>query len=132
MRLEPGAAFAVRHVEAVSITDIVRFAGASGDFNPLHHDADTAAAAGFDSIIAMGQFQAALVAAALTDVVGVERVRRYRVRFAGPVRPGDVLEIGGEVSSIDGPLATVVLTASVSGRVVVRADADVYVSEQKE
>jgi acyl dehydratase len=45
----------------VSQTDIVRFAGAGGDFNPLHHDREFAGAAGFERPIAMGQFTAGLL-----------------------------------------------------------------------
>lgn len=82
-------------------TDIVRFAGAGGDFNPLHHDPDFAREAGFDRPIAMGQFTAGLLAAWLTDWCGVEHLQDYEVRFTGPFMIGDILELAGEVTSVE-------------------------------
>ena len=81
----------------VTQTDIVRFAGAGGDFNPLHHDPDFAAAAGFERPIAMGQFTAALLAAWLTDWCGAENLLSYEVRFSSPLRIGDTIELGGSI-----------------------------------
>lgn len=78
-------------VGPITQTDIVRFAGAGGDFNPLHHDPQAAQAAGFEQPIAMGQFTAALVAAWVTDQVGVENLRSFEVRFSAPLRIGDIL-----------------------------------------
>jgi acyl dehydratase len=77
----------------ITITDIVRFAGAGGDFNPLHHDESVARAAGFPGVIAMGQMQAAMLARVLSDRFPLAAVREYRVRFAAPVRPGDTLTL---------------------------------------
>ncbi|MFR9804989.1 MaoC/PaaZ C-terminal domain-containing protein [Pseudonocardia sp. RS010] len=65
-------------------TDIVRFAGAGGDLDPLHHDQASAARAGFDDVIAKGQFQAGLVAAWLSDWCVVEHLRELEVRFRVP------------------------------------------------
>lgn len=89
-----------RVIGPLTQTDIVRFAGAGGDFNPLHHDPAAATAAGFDRPIAMGQFTAGLLAAWLTDWCGVENLRAYRVRFTAPLMIGDTLELSGEVVSI--------------------------------
>jgi acyl dehydratase len=80
----------------IKITDIVRFAGAGGDFNPLHHDESVAQAAGFPTVIAMGQMQAAMLARVLSDRYPLAAVRSYRVRFAAPVRPGDTLTLTAE------------------------------------
>lgn len=82
------------------MTDIVRFAGAGGDFNPLHHDPAAATAAGFDGVIAMGQMTAGMLAGWVTDWCGVEHLRELEVRFVAPVRPGDVLELAGEVTDV--------------------------------
>lgn len=101
-----------RAVGPVTITDVVRFAGASGDFNPLHHDPDRARAAGFDAPIAMGQYTAGLLAAWLTDWCGVERLRRYEVRFVAPLRLGDTVVLSGEVTEIRDDLSTLDLRAS--------------------
>lgn len=62
-------------------TDIVRYAGASGDFNALHHDEQVARAAGFPAVFSMGMFQAGLPATYATDWLGAETVRRFAVRF---------------------------------------------------
>ncbi len=96
-----GQAISAREIGPVTQTDIVRFAGAGGDFNPLHHDPAYARAAGFPRVIAMGQWVAGLLAAWLTDWCGVENLREYEVRFAAPVLVGDVLRLSGEIVAID-------------------------------
>jgi 3-hydroxybutyryl-CoA dehydratase len=72
-------------------TDLVRYAGASGDFNPLHHDHAFAASAGLPDVMAHGMLSAGLLASAITRWFGPGSVRRYSVRFRSPVWPGDVL-----------------------------------------
>jgi acyl dehydratase len=72
-------------------TDLVRYAGASGDFNPLHHDHVFAAAAGLPDVMAHGMLSAGLTASAVTSWFGPGSVRRFSVRFRSPVWPGDVL-----------------------------------------
>lgn len=81
----------------VTQTDIVRFAGAGGDFNPLHHDLDAARQAGFEAPIAMGQFTVALLSAWLTDQIGVENLRSLDVDFKAPVSIGDVVTFAAEL-----------------------------------
>ncbi|UNM99324.1 MaoC family dehydratase [Rhodococcus opacus] len=90
-----------RVVGPVSQTDIVRFAGAGGDFNPLHHDHEFVATSGFPGVIAMGQMQAGILAGWVSDTFGVEHVRSFGVRFVAPVFLGDTLAVGGTVVSID-------------------------------
>jgi acyl dehydratase len=90
-----------RTIGPVTQTDIVRFAGAGGDFNPLHHDPAFAAAQGFDRPIAMGQMTAGLLAAWLTDWCGVENLRDLEVRFTAPLVLGDTVLLAGHVVSID-------------------------------
>ena len=72
-------------------TDLVMYAGASGDFNPMHHDEIKAQAAGMPSVFGHGMFSAGLLATALTDYVGVGTLRRYAVRFAKQTWPDDEL-----------------------------------------
>jgi acyl dehydratase len=72
-------------------TDLVRYAGASGDFNPMHHDEVLAKAAGQPSVFGHGMFSMGLLGSALTDYVGVGNVTRYRVRFARQTWPDEVL-----------------------------------------
>jgi acyl dehydratase len=72
-------------------TDLVKYAGASGDFNPMHHDEVAAKAAGQPSVFGHGMFSMGLLGSALTDYVGVGNVTRYQVRFARQTWPDEVL-----------------------------------------
>ncbi len=72
-------------------TDLVKYAGASGDFNPMHHDEVLAMAAGQPSVFGHGMFSMGLLGSALTDYVGVGNVTRYQVRFARQTWPDEVL-----------------------------------------
>jgi acyl dehydratase len=71
--------------------DFVRYAGASGDFNPIHFDDEFARAAGFPSVFSQGMLQAGILATFLTDWLGAARVRQFRVQFREQVWPGDRL-----------------------------------------
>ena len=86
------------HVGPITRTQIVRFAGAGGDFNPMHHDEPFAAAAGQPSVFAMGQLSAALLARLVSDWVGAPQIRDLSVRFTAKVWPGDELDLHGEVA----------------------------------
>jgi acyl dehydratase len=68
-------------IENVSRPDFVRYAGASGDFVPLHYDQTFVEAAGIPTVFAQGMFTAGLLSKALTDYVGIGQVRRFKVRF---------------------------------------------------
>ena len=85
----------------VTRTQIVRFAGAAGDFNPMHHDEPFAVAAGQPSVFAMGQLTAAILATAVADWFGADNVTAYGVRFKDKVWPGDRLVLR---ATSDGPL----------------------------
>jgi acyl dehydratase len=76
-------------------TDFVRYQGASGDFNPLHHDETFARAAGYEAPLAVGMFNAGLLASYATDWLGAEAVRRFRIRFRNRVWPGDTVTCTG-------------------------------------
>ncbi len=80
-------------------TDIVRYQGASGDFNPIHHDEQFARKAGLPAPLGIGMLQAGLVATWATDWLGAENIRRFRVRFANPVFPGDTVTCSGRIVS---------------------------------
>lgn len=77
----------VRH--ELTRTDLVMYAGASGDFNPMHHDEVKATAAGLPSVFGHGMFSAGLLAKAITDYVGIGNLRRYKVRFVKQTWPGE-------------------------------------------
>jgi acyl dehydratase len=72
-------------------TDLVMYAGASGDFNPMHHDEIAAQAAGLPSVFGHGMFSAGLLATAVTDYVGIGNLSSYRVRFTKQTWPGEKL-----------------------------------------
>jgi acyl dehydratase len=94
----------------------VRYAGASGDLNPMHYDDELARSAGYPSVFAQGMFSAALLAGFATDWLGARNVRRFGVRFHEQVWPGDVLTCSGTVAGVckepDADRLTVELTAT--------------------
>ena len=85
-------------VEQLTRTDLVRYAGASGDFNPIHHDEGFARAAGNPTVFGHGMLTAGLVARCITDYVGPANLRRYKMRFATRVWPGDTITCSGKVT----------------------------------
>jgi len=84
----------------ITRTDLVRYAGAGGDFNPIHHDEEFAKAAGLDTVFAMGMFHAGVLAAAVAKALGRENIRALKLRFTGQVWPGDTLTITGVVDAV--------------------------------
>jgi acyl dehydratase len=125
----PGQAHEVLVVDDLTRTQIVQYAGASGDFNPLHTDEPYAVqVAGYDSVIAHGMLTMGLTARALTDWLGAGRLVRYGVRFKLPVVPGDTLTARLVVEAVEPDPAGVLVTLSVetvnaSGATVVSGQA---------
>jgi acyl dehydratase len=94
----------------IDLHTLVRYAGASGDFNPIHFDEQYAAAAGLDGVIGHGMLAMALVSEAVTDWVGDSGlVKSISARFTSSYRLGDVLTVSGEVVGAGGGLATLAL-----------------------
>lgn len=85
-------------VEALDRTDFVRYAGASGDFTPLHFDDGHARESGYDGVFAQGMFVAGVASRFVTDWVGIERVRRFRTRFEDQVWPDERVVVTGRVT----------------------------------
>jgi len=85
-------------VEKLGRTDLVKYAGASGDFNPIHHDEEFARSAGNPTVFGHGMLTAGFVARCITDFVGAGNLRRYKVRFATRVWPGDTITCGGRLT----------------------------------
>jgi acyl dehydratase len=85
-------------IDDLSRTDLVRYAGASGDFNPIHHDEGFARSAGNPTVFGHGMLTAGFVGRCITDYVGVANLRRYKVRFATRVWPGDTITCTGRVT----------------------------------
>ena len=73
-------------------TDLVAYAGASGDYNPMHHDEVKASAAGQPSVFGHGMFSMGFLGSDITDYVGVGNVRRFQVRFARQTWPDENLQ----------------------------------------
>jgi len=72
-------------------TDLVRYAGASGDFNPMHTDEVAAKEAGLPSVFGHGMFSMGLLGRAVTDWAGVGNLKVYGVRFTKQTWPGETL-----------------------------------------
>ena len=77
--------------DGLSRTQIVMYAGASGDFHPLHHDEAMARAHGYPSVFAPGMLTMALTARAVTSVIDRRALRTFGGRFRAQVWPGDSL-----------------------------------------
>jgi len=107
-------------VEDLTRTQIVQYAGASGDFNPLHTDATYATeVAGFPGVFAHGMLTMGMTGRVLTDTFGVGAVRRFGGRFQAQVWPGDTLTVRAEVVEADPRSLTLALTTSNQEGVVV-------------
>jgi acyl dehydratase len=79
-------------------TMFVRYAGASGDFNPMHHDDTIATQVGNPSVFGHGMLSMGLAARVVKDWFGPEAIRRLQVRFAKQVWPGDVLTCTAQIT----------------------------------
>jgi acyl dehydratase len=86
-----------RKVGPLNRTDFVRYQGASGDFNPIHHDEEFAKSAGYPTVFSVGMLQAGVLAGFATDWLGANNVRRFGVQFREQVWPGDELLCTGTV-----------------------------------
>ena len=86
-------------VENLSRTNFVRYAGASGDFNPMHHDETIATKVGNPSVFGHGMLTAGLMARVVKDWFGPEAIRKFQVRFAKQVWPGDTITFTAKVAA---------------------------------
>src|SRR5713226_9208392 len=84
-------------VENLSRTHFVRYAGASGDFNPMHHDDTVATSVGYPSVFGHGMFTAGVLSHYVTDWVGVGNLRTFKVSFRGQLYPGATLSFKAKV-----------------------------------
>ena len=82
-----------RSIGALSLEQIVRFAGAVQDFNPIHYDPEFAKAAGLPGVIAQGPLTFLVALDALIAANGAENLRGFQTRLKGPVVPGAPLSI---------------------------------------
>lgn len=98
--LSIGVELPARTFGPLSRTDFVRYQGASGDFNPIHHDEEFARSAGFDTVFSVGMLQAGLLATYCTDLLGPANVRRFKTQFREQVWPGDRLIASARVVQV--------------------------------
>ena len=88
-------------VEDLKRTQIVQYAGASGDYNPLHTDEIfTTQVAGYPSVFAHGMLSMGLTGTMLTNYVGDGALKKYGVRFTNQVWPGDTLKSTTTITAI--------------------------------
>jgi acyl dehydratase len=106
----------------------VRYAGASGDFNPIHTDEAFAQQVGLPGRILHGLWTMAQVARAHTEAAGgPEAMRRLSVQFRGMGVLGEQITVRGTVDSIDGEIATVHSEAEQAGNRIIRnAEAELF------
>jgi acyl dehydratase len=91
-----------RHFEVpdVNRTHFVRYAGASGDFNPIHHDQTYAERAGLPTVFGVGMWTAGVLSRVASAWFGPESVQRYAVRFATRLWPGDTIRCRGRIERV--------------------------------
>jgi acyl dehydratase len=100
-KLKVGDVHSARLVEDLKRVQIVQYAGASGDYNPVHTDEPFATQiAGYPSVFAHGMLTMGLLGKLVTDYVGDARLTKYGVRFTSQVWPGDTLEGSATVKSV--------------------------------
>jgi acyl dehydratase len=106
-------------------SDLIRYAGASGDFNPIHWSDRVATTVQLPGVIAHGMYTLALAGRAVTDWAGgdVDRIESFGARFTRPVivpddDVGTVVDVAGTVKSVDEGRATIEVTVTNSGQKV--------------
>ena len=99
--LQVGQTFSAVVVEDLKRTQIVQYAGASGDYNPLHTDEVFATqVAGYPSVFAHGMLTMGMTSRMVTDLVGDGRLRTFGGRFTSQVFPGDDLTTTATVEAV--------------------------------
>jgi len=101
LEVKPGFEIPALTKGPITRVQLAKYAGASGDFNPIHLDDEIATQSGVGpTVIAHGMLTMAFAAQMLTDWVGPTNLRRLRARFTAMVRPGDVLTCRGRVEQV--------------------------------
>ena len=76
--------------DPITRTHLVRYAGASGDFNPLHHDNTFVEMFGMQRVISHGMLVMGITGRAITNWIDQKYLRKFRVRFSGMTEPADL------------------------------------------
>jgi acyl dehydratase len=100
-QLKVGETYEEKVVDNLTRTQIVQYAGASGDYNPIHTDeVYTTKVAGYPSVFAHGMLSMGMTGKMLTNLVGDGRLTKFGVRFTRQVWPGDTLTTKATVEAI--------------------------------
>lgn len=127
--LTPGDRIGV-DIGPVTTADLVRYAGASGDFNPIHYDHHLALAAGLDGVIAHGLFVMGAAARVFDPWLGPGgAVTAFDARFVSPVKPGDVVKVTATVLQARGDEIDALAEGRVGDRSVLSARATLRLVE---
>jgi acyl dehydratase len=111
---EVGQSSPVVVIEDLSRRDIAQYAGASGDFNPIHYNDVLAKEAGNKSVFAHGMLSAGFVSRMICEWFGIENIQRFSSRFQARVWPGDTLTVSGQIVDIEEQPTSALVTATVS------------------
>jgi acyl dehydratase len=116
-------------VDDLTRTQIVQYAGASGDYNPLHTDHPFATnVAGYPGVFAHGMLTMGMTGRLIVDLAGPEGLLSYGVRFKSQVWPGDTLTAKATVTEVsDGVAALAVVTTNQRGEEVLTGTASVRI-----
>lgn len=94
---EKGDSIPELKIPAIEHMDLVRYAGASGDFNPIHTDPAFAEKVGLGGTIAHGMYIMALLGRLGTNWAHPSQIKNYGVKFKGMTRPGQSLTLRGKI-----------------------------------
>jgi len=101
-QVEVGDLIGPLEMPPVTRVQLVKYAGASGDFNPIHTVEDVAQEMGLNGVIAHGMLTMALLGRMITNWMGLEgNLVNWGVRFSAMVRPGDVITCRGVITGKD-------------------------------
>jgi len=89
-----------RRIGQIEIQNIVRYAGASGDFNRIHFDQDFARSLGFPNVFVMGMLPGAILGEFAKDWLSPLRINYIKFRFTDKIWPQELLILGGEIDKV--------------------------------
>ena len=129
--LKVGDTYTERVVEDLKRTQVVMYAGASGDYNPVHTDElFTTQVAGYPGVFAHGMLTMGMTGRMLTNYVGDGRLTEFGVRFTNQVFPGDTLDSTATVTAISEGLVEIdVSTVNQEGNEVAQGSAQARIDD---
>ena len=129
--LKVGDTYTERLVEDLKRTQVVMYAGASGDYNPVHTDElFTTKVAGYPGVFAHGMLTMGMTGMMLTNYVGDGRLTEFGVRFTNQVFPGDTLDSTATVTAINEGLVDIeVSTINQQGVEVAKGSAQARIDD---